>query len=88
MASLNLDKFNNIDPDMVGQGGMNILNVIQHLPKEVQVHAVAAAFLMIAYRNKLNAQDIFTATRNMLNEASHEAPGLRAMRMYVHNGLE
>lgn len=77
-----------VEPRQVGLLAMRLADRSQDFPPEPQAVAAAYYFLLLCERYKLQPQDVFTITKNLLasSEAqfSHE---LRAVKDYVEHEL-
>lgn len=85
---MNRDLFNNADPRRVAQATMSVIDATQRgfQPHE-QMHAMAAAFLMLAEHWSVPAQDLFTATKNLMNDQEGKRPEFSAVAEYMRNEL-
>lgn len=85
---MNRDLFNSANPRRVAQATMSVIDATQRgfQPHE-QMHAMAAAFLLVADHWGIPAQDLFTATKNLLNDQDALRPEFRAVKAYVRNEL-
>lgn len=62
----NRDRMMNAPKGLVASAAIRIFDRIQDLPKEIQVLAIAGAFLLTAEVAKLPVQDIMTAIKNLM----------------------
>lgn len=85
---MNRDLFNNANPRRVAQATMAVIDATQRgfQPHE-QMHAMAASFLMLAEHWGVPAQDLFTATKNLMNDQEGKRPEFAAVQMYMENEL-
>lgn len=76
------DKLNNTDPVHAAHASIAVLDRLQYFPQHIQATAAAVVFLVLAEHFKVPAQDIFTATKNMIN-AEDGIAEFRAVQDYV-----
>lgn len=67
---INPDKVNMADQEDVATATVNLFDRIQTLPGHIQLLALAAAFVLIIDASGYNAQDAFTATKNLMHSPS------------------
>lgn len=82
---MNLDKFNTAKLRESASASFALLDVNQDEPAHIQLHAAAAYFLLLCDHHKLSPQDVFTATKNLMNHAEGPRPEFRAIRAYMEN---
>jgi len=79
---MNRDLMNNADAEHTARAGIDILDRMQNHPQHIQPLALCAAFLTLANHYRVPAQDLFTATKNMMTEEENIAE-FNALRDYV-----
>jgi hypothetical protein len=77
------DKINNADSEKVAKATFTILDRIQHFPAHEQVLASAALFLVMAEHHKVQPQDVFTVTKNLMFEKTRMKAEFAALLDYV-----
>jgi hypothetical protein len=80
---INRDRLNSMPTATAGEATMAALDAIQRFPREAQVLASAALFVLIAERFGLDAQDVMSATSNLMNHASGRRPEFAAVSEYM-----
>lgn len=85
---MNRDLFNNADARRVANCTMAVIDATQRgfHPHE-QMHAMAAAFLLLAEHWGVPAQDLFTATKNLMHDVEGKRPEFAAVADYMENEL-
>lgn len=78
---------NNADPRTVAQAAMTAVDRLQSFPAAEQIMGAAALFLILAEHRGIPAQDIFTATKNLINGTDGKRPEFRALAQYVKHEL-
>lgn len=78
---------NNADPQLVARAGMTVADRLQDFPADAQVMGVAALFLILAEASGVPAQDVFTATKNLMSNQEGRRPEFAALSDYVRNEL-
>lgn len=84
------DKFNSANKTQVAKATVKVFDAIQHLKKEIQLHAMAAAFVLLASALNFNPQEAFTATKNlMVDKTTSSGLDIRfdAMRFHAAEDL-
>jgi len=66
MVKLNYDGLTNADPARVAKASFKLLNELQNHDQGTICAASAAVFLILCERFKVEPQDVFTATKNLL----------------------
>ena len=84
---LNRDRMNNADPRTVANAPMAVVDRLQAFPAEAQAMGAAVAFLILAEQGGIPAQDLFTATKNLMNNQDGIRPEFAALSEYVRNEL-
>jgi hypothetical protein len=84
---MNLDKFNNSKLRESASSAFALLDVNQDEPAHIQLHAAAAYFLLLCEHHDLPPQDVFIATKNLMNHAEGPRPEFRAIRAYMEGEL-
>lgn len=80
----NRDLMNNARPANVAGGTITILDRLQHQQPHVQVMAAAALFVLVCEHWNVRAQDVMTATKNlMVSDQGEREPAFEAVRMYL-----
>lgn len=67
VARFDRDAFHSLRTIKAAHATAEIFSAIQHRSPEEQMAGLAAAFLLAAERYRMPAQDIFTATKAMMN---------------------
>lgn len=62
---------------------MTVIDRLQDFPPHVQVVGLAAAFLTMATHLGIPAQDVFTVTTNLINDAEGKRPEFAAVDAYL-----
>lgn len=85
---MNRDLFMNANPRRVANCTMAVIDATQRgfQPHE-QMHAMAAAFLMLAEHWGVPAQDLFTATKQLMNDQEGRRPEFSAVALYIEKEL-
>jgi hypothetical protein len=78
---------NNADPYSVSQAAMTVLDRLQNFPPAEQIMGAAAMFLILAEHRGIPAQDVFTATKNLINGVDGIRPEFRAVAEYCKHEL-
>lgn len=78
---------NNADPHRVASAAMTVVDRLQSYHPAEQIMGVAALFLILAEHRGVPAQDIFTATKNLINGVDGKRPEFRALQEYVKHEL-
>lgn len=85
---MNHDKLVNAPSKVVSSAAFQLIDRLQHHPKEIQSAAVAALFLTVCRVHRLQPQDVFTVANNMMADTIHgERPEFRALRLYAQHEL-
>jgi hypothetical protein len=85
---MNRDLYNNANPRRVANCTMAVIDATQrgYQPHE-QMHAMAAAFLLLAEHWGVPAQDLFTATKNLMTDVEGKRPEFAAVTAYMKQEL-
>jgi hypothetical protein len=84
MSKFIYDHMVNAEPRIVSRAVMHVADGVQTLSPDVQVMGAAAFFLMLCEAYKVPAQDVFTATTNLMNSEKGDAiPQFNAAREYI-----
>lgn len=86
---MNRDMFMNAPVRRSANAAMAVVDALQRgfQPAE-QLHGAAAAFLIIADHWGIPAQDLFSATKNLMNDGDAKLrPEFKAVAMYVKEEL-
>lgn len=84
MRKLIYDRMVNAEPHDVSKATMAVADGVQTLTPETQVMGAAAFFLLLAEAYKVNPQDVFTATKNLMSSEKGDAiPQFNAAREYI-----
>ncbi len=86
-ARINRDALTNAQPHQVCRGAMTILDTMQNMHKEEQVASAAIVFLALCSRLRLEPQDAFTVSKNMLNGKEGVRPEFVAVERYMKGEL-
>lgn len=85
---MNRDLFNNANPRRVANATMAVIDALQvRFQPHEQMHAAAATFLLLAEHWGIPAQDLFTATKNLMNDQDGKRPEFAAAQQYMENEL-
>lgn len=84
---MNTDRMNNANPHTVASAAMAVVDRLQNFPPADQIMGAAALFLILAEHRGIPAQDIFTATKNLINGVDGKRPEFRALAEYVKHEL-
>jgi hypothetical protein len=88
MARRFVDLTNNVNLDQAAQATMAIADALQKFPVGAQLPAAAAFFLTLAEHRGWSAQDAFTVTKNVMNDAQgRPVPEFRAVMQYIKEEL-
>jgi hypothetical protein len=64
--TINLDRLNNQDRELLGKASFVILTRLQDFDQETQVHACAVLFQLICERHDLDQSEIYSIVSKML----------------------
>lgn len=81
------DRLNSANRKQVANDTVRIFDRIQGWKKEAQLLALASAFVLLAETCKVPAQDVFTASKNLMADpltASGLAPQFQAMKFHLN----
>jgi hypothetical protein len=84
---INRDRLNSMPLVTAGEATMGALDGIQRFPREAQVLASAALFVLMCERFGLDVQDMMSATSNLMNHASGRRPEFAAVAAYMAGEL-
>lgn len=89
MKRFNRDYMNNAEPRRVSTAAMTVIDRLQveYKPHE-QVMGAAATFLILAEHFGIPAQEIFTATKNLMNGMDGKRPEFAAVMDYVKHEIK
>lgn len=87
MHKFNRDVMNSAQPSAVSTVALSVLNVLQDSRPEVQVMGAAAVFLFLAEHLQVPAQDVFSATKNLINDQDGKRVEFRAVEEYLKGEL-
>jgi hypothetical protein len=88
MSKLVYDLMVNAEPVAVSQAAMAVADGVQAYKPEAQVMGAAAFFIILCEEYKVNAQDVFTATKNLMaSERLDVIPQFNAAREYIKGEL-
>ena len=85
--AFNRDVMHMAQPKAVSDVSLTILNVLQDSRPEVQIMGAAAVFLALSEHLKVPAQDVFTATKNLINDQDGKRVEFRAVQAYLEGEL-
>lgn len=74
-------------PQDVSRTALTVLNALQEVRPEVQVMGAAVVFLELSEHLGIPAQDVFTATKNLINNQDGKRTEFRAVRAYIEGEL-
>jgi hypothetical protein len=77
------DKLMNMAVSDAGRAAMQVVDALQNHRPEAQVVGACAAFLLLAEASGMPAQDLFSATKNLINGAEGKRPEFAAVSMYI-----
>lgn len=80
------DRLMNADSRQVARATVSIFDRIQGMPKAVQLLGLACAFILTASVSGINAQDAFTASKNLMADPLGEqglSRDFAAMRFHL-----
>lgn len=80
---IDTDKMNNANPQRVANASLAVIDRLQDFQPHEQPMAVAVSFLTLCDQLKVSAQDVFTVTKNLMNEKDQLRPEFAAVRDYV-----
>ena len=84
MARIDYDGLTNADPKAVAKAAMQVIDRLQLHKSHIQAAAAAAVFLVLCDHYRVSAQDVMTATKNLLfDERQGKRPEFVALRDYV-----
>ena len=84
---INLDKINNASPVDVAKSNFTVIDRLQSFEPHVQVLGTAAVLLALADRFGVDAQTIFTVTKNLMHSKEGLRPEFAAVRDYVKHEI-
>ena len=84
---MNRDLFLNADPAAVARCTMQVIDSTQRHSAHIQMHAMAAAFLLVAEHWGVPAQELFTATKQLMNFTEGKRPEFAAVAEYIEKEL-
>jgi hypothetical protein len=80
---------NNAGPRRVANAAMTVIDRLQiDFKSHEQVMGVAATFLILAEHFGIPAQEIFTATKNLMNGMDGKRPEFAAVMEYVKHEIK
>ena len=78
------DRMNNMHPRPVANAAMQTIDALQrHHLAEAQVMGLAAAFVLMCERYDVPAQDVFTASKNLMVASEEDRTEFKAVRDYM-----
>lgn len=84
---MNRDLFMNADPKAVALCTMQVIDSTQRHHAHIQMHAMAASFLLLAEHWGVPAQDLFSATKLLMNSQDGKRPEFAAVSEYIEKEL-
>lgn len=84
---LNRDKINMARPREVAAAVMMTLNGLQDYTPEIQVMGAAAVFLELAEALDIPPQEVFAATKNLINGQDGKRAEFTAIQDYIQGEL-
>lgn len=84
---MNRDLLNNARPDRVAQAVVDATDRLQNYQPHEQMMGVCALFLFLADHWGVPAQDVFTATKNLINDADGKRPEFAGIEQYIKKEL-
>lgn len=84
---VNRDKMNMASKQEVANACVSIFDRIQEWSREKQLLALAASFVLLADASGIPAQDVFTASKNLMADPMTQtglAPQFQAMRYHLN----
>lgn len=79
------DKLHNQSVTDAGRAAMQVITSLQDHRPEAQIVGACAAFLLLAEASGIPAQDLFSATKNIINGADGKRPEFAALSMYIQH---
>lgn len=84
---MNLDKINNAEPADVAKSNFVVIDRLQSFEPHIQVLGLAAVLIILAERFNVDAQTIFTVTKNLMNSKEGLRPEFAAVKDYVKHEI-
>lgn len=81
------DLLNNAKPDRVSRAMMEAIDRLQNYQPHEQLMGVCALFLFLSQAWGIPAQDVFTATKNLINDADGKRPEFAGIETYIKKEL-
>lgn len=78
---------NMASPRQVAGATLQTLNGLQDFPPEIQIMGAAAVFLQLAEAMNIPAQEVFTATKNLINGQDGKRPEFLMIDDYIQGEL-
>ncbi len=85
---INLDKINNAKPADVAKSNFVVIDRMQSFEPHIQVLGIASTLLILAERFGVDAQTMFTVTKNLMNSKEGLRPEFAAVRDYVKHEIK
>lgn len=85
---INLDKINNAKPADVATSNIAVIDRLQSYEPHIQVLGAASVLLALADRFGVDAQTIFTVTKNLMHSKEGLRPEFAAVRDYVKHEIK
>lgn len=82
------DKINNANPAAVATASFALLDCLQSYEPHIQVMTVAAVFTALAEHHKVQPQDVFTTTKNMMSTKEGRRAEFAAVADYIKYELK
>ena len=80
---MNRDLLTNVSLKDASYSAMAVIDRLQHENAGVQLAAVAAVFLCACDHYKINAQDVFASTTNVMNHADGPRVEFKAVKAFM-----
>lgn len=87
MRPFDLDKLNAVDAERAGQSAFRVVNALQDLTPEQQVAGATLAFAALVDKYDLRHSEALRVADNIMRQALHRVPELRALLAYVAGEL-
>lgn len=84
------DRLNLASQKAVAANCVRVFDVLQHYPREHQLLALACSFILLADASGIPAQDVFTASKNLMADpltSSGLEPRFQAMRFHLNTEI-
>lgn len=86
-ARIDFDRLNNAAVSQVAQTAVQVLDRIQDGHPEVQLLGMGAAFIAFCRKMRMDPQEVFRATGNMMATKHKDHADFRTLGLYVEHEL-